>query len=242
MAEFTADAWSTKRLYREIQGLIGGRLLVDKSPHYALDPGALAKAERDFDRPFYLHLVRHPYSMTRSFEKYHMNQILYLKANQSSTRQLGELAWVLSHRNILDFLRSVPADRTFRILYEDLVTRPREVMTDICDRFGLAFHEGLVDPYGDLGGKMTDGLYAASTPMGDTNLLERHTIDPNKADSWRGVVQDNFLGAPTWALADQFGYESRADLGLAEESRPDRPSAQERRRRRMKERRRKGSA
>ena len=59
LMEACEDAgYSTKRFYRLLQEQLGGRMLVDKSPQYALDPAALARAERDFEEPLYIHLVR----------------------------------------------------------------------------------------------------------------------------------------------------------------------------------------
>jgi len=207
MAFYEKEGFSTKRFYRELQSRLDGKTLVDKSPSYALDRGALAKAEGDFAGPLYIHLVRHPYAVTRSFERHHMDQILYLNPHPFTGRQLGELVWTLSHRNTLEFLASVPLERQRRIHYEDLVVRPREVMQSTCDYFGLEFHESLVEPYSNIDQKMTDGLYATSTPMGDTRLLELSGIDASAAESWKDVFEDDFLGDVTWDLAQRLGYE-----------------------------------
>ena len=64
---------TTKQFYRMLQTRIGDRMLVDKTPSYALDLPALQAAEQDFDQSLFIHLVRHPYPMIRSFEKMHMD-------------------------------------------------------------------------------------------------------------------------------------------------------------------------
>jgi hypothetical protein len=124
----------------------------------------------------------------------------------------------MSHRNILNFLRTVPADRQFRIGFEDLVREPKAVMEGLCDRFGLEFHGGLLEPYADLDRKMTDGIHHASTPMGDTKFLSRGAIDPSIADAWRGVRDDDFLADFTWELAESLGYDRRASVPEADRS------------------------
>ena len=86
---------STKQFYQWLQTRAESRLLVDKSPTYALDLGALRNAERGFDGARYIHLVRDPISMSRSFESYHMDQILFLRDHPWSGRILGELVWTL---------------------------------------------------------------------------------------------------------------------------------------------------
>ncbi len=180
--------------------------IVDKSPSYALDSLALEKALADFPNARFIHLVRHPYSMVRSFEKYHMDQVLYLHEHDFSAKQLGELVWLHSHRNTVDFLKKVPASQQFRIMYEDLVKNPEQVMQGMCATLGLPFHENLLSPYRDLDKKMTNGIYYDSRSMGDTHFDQKKKIDPNKADDWKGVLEDNFLCEQTWELAEMLGF------------------------------------
>ena len=104
-----AEDLTTKAFYRRLQDAVRPRILVDKSPSYALDPGALRKAEADFDRPLYIHLVRHPAPMIDSFERHHMDQVLYLHEHPYGARQLAELVWTLSHRTITSVPRYRPA-------------------------------------------------------------------------------------------------------------------------------------
>ncbi|MFT4758450.1 MAG: hypothetical protein ACI9XO_001625 [Paraglaciecola sp.] len=87
--EFTKSGTTTKDVFLKLQTWIGDRILVDKSPSYALDLAAMHKVERDFENPIYIHLVRHPYSMAVSFEKYHIEQVLFLEKNPYSERALG---------------------------------------------------------------------------------------------------------------------------------------------------------
>lgn len=210
MADLEARELTTGDFYRYLQDAIDGRMLVDKSPSYAMDPNALARAERDFADPLYVHLVRHPYAMVTSFEGYHMEQVLYLREHPYSPRQLGELVWLASHRNTLDFLAGIPQHRQYMIRYEELVTRPHLVMQEMCARLGIAFDDGLLRPYDNLDRKMTDGLKPDSTPMGDTHLFQYQSISPRAAARWRGVEQDNFLSDPTWQIAELFGYDRPA--------------------------------
>jgi amino acid adenylation domain-containing protein len=207
MEEYEREGCTTKQFYRLLQESLGEKMLVDKSPAYVLDMRTLEKAERDFENALYIHLVRHPYAMTRSFEGYHMDQVLFLEQHPFTRRQLGELVWTISQQNTLEFLRNVPEHRQYRMRFEDMVNRPREIMEEMCVTLGLEYYPTLVEPYRDIDKKMTDGIYKDSTPMGDTKLLERRTIDPKVADSWRGVLTDDFLGDVTWDLAVSLGYD-----------------------------------
>jgi amino acid adenylation domain-containing protein len=210
MESYESQGCTTRRFYKVLQDWLGARILVDKSPSYALDPATLEKAERDFEGAQYIHLIRHPYAMVRSFERYHMDEVLFLGKNSFSVRELGELVWVISHQNTVEFLRGVPEDRQFAMHFEDLVERPRELMEQLCARLGLEFHPALLEPYSGMHKKMIDGIHPDSTPMGDTKFLERRSIDPTVAGSWRGVAADNFLSDISWALASSLGCPEQA--------------------------------
>ncbi|MEL6866505.1 MAG: beta-ketoacyl synthase N-terminal-like domain-containing protein [Bacteroidota bacterium] len=201
--EWENMGWTTQQAYQQIQDWLGDQILVDKSPSYVMDPAILQKAESDFEEPFYIHLVRHPYSMIRSFEKMHMDQVMYLHPHPYNARQTGELIWTYSHQLTQHFLQNIPAHRQFRMSYEHLVQAPEQVMRDLCQQIGMDYHPDLIAPYKDITQKMTDGLYADSKPMGDPKLLQHKGIDPSIADQWKGVLEHNFLSAPTWEIAQQ---------------------------------------
>jgi len=207
MQQYENENLSTREFYALLQQWIAPRTLVDKSPSYVFDLETLKKAERDFDGALYVHLVRHPYAMVRSFEKLHMDQALYLHEHGFSARELGELLWIISHQNTVEFLKSVPRERQFRMRFEDLTASPREALQSMCGALGVEFHEEMAQPYKDTGRKMTDGLYAQSTPMGDENFLKHGEIKRSVAEQWRDVLRDDFLSEITWELAQSLGYE-----------------------------------
>lgn len=217
MEELEDEDLPVADFYARLHGWADGRTLVDKSPSYAMDPGALRRAERDFERPLYIHLVRHPYAAAESMVSYHMDQILYLDDHPFDPRQLAELVWLVSHRNIGSHLEAVPEDRQARLQFESLVREPEREMRDLCDRFGLEWVDRLVRPYEGIEDKMVDGVHDDSTPMGDTHLLEREGIDPSVADSWKGVLEDDYLSERTWRMAEALGYD-RPETETGEQS------------------------
>lgn len=226
MASFEARDITTKAFFGELQRAAEGRLVVDKSPSYALDPAAMKKAEADFDQAMFVHLVRHPAAMVASFEKQHMDQILYLDDHPFDCRQLGELVWTLSHQNILDFLATVPPERQHRVCFEDLVRDPESMMRSLCTTLGVEFHPGIIRPYENQDKKMTDGIYPMSTPMGDVRFLKHGEIDASRADAGQQTQLHEALGTVTWSLARRLGYEPPA---------PDRKSGRKARLRRMRQ-------
>jgi amino acid adenylation domain-containing protein len=192
---------TAKAFFGWLQERAGDRTVVDKSPTYALDVDALRNAEHGFDAARYIHLVRDPHTMSRSFASYHMDQILPLSEQPYGGRALGELVWTISHRNILAFTEAVPEERVLRLHFEDLIADPRAAMLRVSSFLGLDFEEALVNPYDDLERKMVDGLHPESTPMGDTRMLERGRIDPKAGAGVAADTADSVLGEPTRRLA-----------------------------------------
>jgi amino acid adenylation domain-containing protein len=216
-----ADGVTTKAFYRRLQDAIRPRLLVDKSPSYAMDQAALGKAEADFDGPRYIHLVRNPVPMIESFTRHHMDQVLHIDEHPFAPRQLAELLWTLSHRNIVEFLANVPPDRWVRLRFEDLVTDPDTQMATLCRALGLAFDPAVLRPYEGVEGKMIDGVYPESAPMGDPNFLARGRIDPSTAQLAAGSADAAVLGEPTLELAASFGYDLGGDAAQSRRTRRD---------------------
>ena len=217
----TAEGLSTKDFYGRLQASVAPRILVDKSPSYALDPDALRRAEADFDGPLYIHLVRHPVPMIESFERHHMQQILYLHDHPFAPRQLAELVWTLSHQTITTFLADVPPERWFRLTFEDLVTDPAAQMEALCRRLGLPFDPAVTQPYEQLEAKMVDGVYPESAPMGDPGFLAHGRIDPAAAAGANGSGSVVSLGEPTKQVAASLGYDLGADASSERRSRRD---------------------
>jgi hypothetical protein len=204
---------STHDLYTRLQQWLGDRLLVDKSPTYCLDLATLQQAEAEFDEALYIHLLRHPLGMIRSFEEARIDQVLPVHvpglrgAQESFTvRQLGELVWLLGHRNARSFLQGVPPARQHAVCFEDLVTRPRETTKALCAFLGLDLHPDMLEPYADRRGRMTDGVHAVSRMLGDVKFHQHGAIDARVADQWRDVLDPDTLGDGTRALARELGY------------------------------------
>jgi sulfotransferase family protein len=203
-----AEDLTTKQFFGRLQAWVHPRTIVDKSPSYAVDPGALRMAELEFDDALFIHLVRDPRAMIESFERHHMAQILYLDEHPFDPRQLAELVWTMSHRNIIEFLADVPEERRFRLRFEDLVQDPSGQMEALSARLGLAFDPAVLRPYDGLDDKMVDGVYAESAPMGDPGFLAHGRIDPSAAATGASA---QMLGAPTLEVAAELGYKLIAD-------------------------------
>lgn len=205
IAKFEENATSTQEFFRVLQEWVAPQILVDKSPSYSLDPGALRRAEAYFEDAMYIHLVRHPQAMVRSAENFRMQQVWRVGNHPYSNRQLAELIWSLSHRNILNFLSSVPASRQVRVQFENLVGQPRETMEGLCQKLGIEFHDDLIEPYKEKERKMLDGIHPESMPMGDTHFHGYNQIESAVAEKWMNIT-DSGLADVTLELSEQLGY------------------------------------
>ena len=201
---------STTAVFSNLQQKTKGTILLDKSPSYALDYNALIAAQQTFKNAKFIHLSRHPYAMINSFDRMHMDQVMYLEKQPYRGKQLGELIWHHSHKNILNFFDQLPANQHFSLTYESLVTQPEDQARSLCEFLNLDFHPDVITPYKDLEQKMTDGIYEDSKPMGDVNFLAHGKIKAELAEGWK-KVKDIQLNVETKALANTLGYQFNID-------------------------------
>jgi aryl carrier-like protein len=214
MKSFEDRQMTTREFYRLVQDWLNGRTLVDKSPLYAYYPGVLQRAEEEFEHPYYIHLVRHPYGMIRSKEEAKLNLIQGALKELSITRyEVAELEWIICHQNIVEFLKKVPSSRQYCLKFEDLVKEPHKSMEKICEFLDLEFHQGMLEPYSDRKERMTDGIHSQGIMKGDPKFHTHKAIEPGAADQWKTYFKKDFLSDITRELAESFGYERLKETG-----------------------------
>ncbi len=198
----------SQELYRQLQAMAAPRLLVDKTPRYALDRATLARAEAWFEAPLYVHLVRHPAATIHSYLEASFDEVYRFPL---PARRQAEMVWRLAHANILDHLAGVPAERQHRLCFEELVRSPQRVIEHLCAFLGLDFAPAMLRPY--EGRRMTDGLHAAGRMMGDPKFHRYGRIEAAVAD--RAASNVGELGAASWELAARLGYARAEATGGA---------------------------
>ena len=203
-----AQNLTTQEFYRLMQEWLGERRLVDKTPAYAMDIEVLNRAETDFSEALYIHLIRSPQGMIRSYEEAKLDQIFPRFKHPFSAREVAELVWVVSHQNILEFLSRVPESRQHRVRFEDLVKEPEAVTRGICGFLGIEFESDMLRPYTDKEEKMTDGIHAESRMLGDIKFHQHTRIDPGVAENWKEYYPNDFLGEVASELAESLGYRN----------------------------------
>ena len=200
---------NVRSFYREMQDWVAPRRLVDKTPEYAMDLEILRRAEAFFNGALYIHLARHPLGMIRSYEQGRfLLESPYRGRHDFSARQMAELTWLISHRNIQEFLESVPAERQSQIRFEDVLSAPETAMRALGDFLGAGYDPGMIAPYADGNARMTDGAHALSQQVGDPNFYRHGALKAQVADQWRAEYREDFLSSATWEMAKGFGYEN----------------------------------
>ncbi|HEX5604059.1 MAG TPA: amino acid adenylation domain-containing protein, partial [Pyrinomonadaceae bacterium] len=175
--ELEEQQTSVQDFYFRLHAWSGGRMLVDKTPVYALEPDTLNCAEEYFEHPLYIHLLRHPAAMINSFAEARLDEVFFRHEHNCSTRELAELIWISSHQNIVNFLREIPSRRQHQIRFEELVKEPRAVMERLTRWLGVEFQEEMVQPYHESKKRMTDGIHDVSRMHGDMKFMTHSGID-----------------------------------------------------------------
>jgi len=206
MEELEAQNLSTKQFFRLMQEWLPDKIIVDKTPPYAYNPQILQRAESEFENPLYIHLLRHPLATIRSIEQARVDLMVSMAEDSFSVKQKGELMWLISHINILEFLKNVPSSRQLRVKYEDLVHNPQTTVNRLCEFIGVDFHTDMLQPYQDKKQRMTDGVHSVSRMMGDPKFHTYKGIDATVADRWKEDYQVDFLAEETWQVAEDLGY------------------------------------
>ena len=209
MQQFEERQLTIPQFYHELQTRLGERRLVDKTPTYTFNLATLRNAEQTFTDNRYIFLVRHPYGMIHSFEEARLDLAWPQEVRQQlnyTRRQLAELIWLLSYRNIQAFAADIPAARQHWVRYEDLVQQPQATVKAICDFLQIDFRPKMLQPYADQKQRMTAGATESSRMLGDVKFHQHTTIDPAVADTWRQTYQTDFLSDLTWQLAKTFDY------------------------------------
>ena len=190
--------------YQRLQQWSAGRLLVDKTPSYALDPATLERAELLFERPLYVHLVRHPIATIGSYVEARMDRVYQDLPFAPATQ--AQLVWLLAHGNVRRFLAGVPRERQLLLRFEDLLRDPRREMAALGSFLGVGFEPGMLEPY--AAGRMTDGPRAGSRMMGDPKFHQHQGIDAGVAERSRATpASAAALAEPVRVLAAALGYE-----------------------------------
>lgn len=208
VAQWERDAMAVSEVYRYIQDHAAGRLLVDKSPSYAMNLSVLEQLEGMFEELRVVHLIRHPLPVIQSFVTMRMDRLLGFEGDDPYC--LAEDIWRQSNANLQSLKQRLGPKQFFGLRYEDLVVSPESSLRSLCDFLDIPFDVALLNPYQE--GRLTDGLHRQSMGVGDPNFLRHNSIDASLASSWKHTDFPHRLSADTVQLAEDFGYDVPAEV------------------------------
>jgi len=107
------------------------RICVEKSPENVETPLALERLAAAYPTARYLHLTRHPIAAQRSIQQ-HYDRILP-GHGQIGQPMSGVAAWFETHRLILRFAATLPADRYMRVRAENVLNDVQPHLASIAD-------------------------------------------------------------------------------------------------------------
>jgi thioesterase domain-containing protein len=192
---------TVQQFYRYLQAGLGDRVLVDKTPTYALDPATLRRAEEDFERPRYIHLVREAGAAVESFleAKLHVFFPPFFTAPPGlAPRALAEAIWAFSHENITEFLSGMDAARVHRVFFDDLVREPVAVMARLSRFLEIPFLPATANPYThDSRTLMTNPVQPLARMLGDVKFQQHGRVRSERAGRGGDRPGGVPLGAPT---------------------------------------------
>ena len=201
MARLENAGTPVRDAYRLLQDAVAPRILVDKTPPYALNPGVLARAEALFDAPKYICLTRHPMAVIESWGRMKFHGTLFgrhLGVWDDDPHRYAEKWWAATYANLRAFSATVPTDRVLWVAFEDVLRRPAFACARICDFLGVQYDDRMTRPYADE---------RMQAEHGDPNLRARRELDASLADAWRANPPEMRLSEFTRSLARDMGYD-----------------------------------
>lgn len=127
---------SAAQLYTDLVDWAGPRRLVDKSPLYVIEEGALARIGRTFPDAHYLHLTRHPRATCESM--YKLRELIRESGGRPGRFEMDpDTLWLRPHARALEYLAEVPPERRLRVRGEDLMADPDHYLPQICRWLGV---------------------------------------------------------------------------------------------------------
>ena len=210
---------STGEVYNELCRRVAPLRIIDKSPAHSASLTRLERISRAFPDAYYLHLIRHPFDMSKSLMNLEGGQIMATLTNSIDHSQGHDVIdpqflWYRLNRTICDFLTNVPDRQQMQLRGEDLLNDPEHFLQLICQWLGWSWHDAayqaMLHP--------EDSAYARLGPYGaqlgnDPNFLKSPMFKQ------RTVRIGSLIGSLPWRhdnqgfyphvieLANKFGYE-----------------------------------
>jgi len=135
-------SWSGADVLDHLLALVAPRAGVEKSPETVHGDAQMARALDAYPRARFLHLARHPVSSQRSVQAVATQpsaQSYYVPPDLGVQCARG---WLLAHRRIAAFCRSLPAGQCLQVRAEDVLNHPESELPRIARWLGVSEDDG----------------------------------------------------------------------------------------------------
>ena len=198
--------WTTTRAFEHIQGLIGPKIMVEKSPRTTMKIDSLRRMARFFPKARFLHLTRHPRTTGKSM----------IDLVGSAEFAMPEKVWLTSQTNIVELSQELPFDQYMRIKGETLLARPQFYLGQVCEWLGIDSSPEAIEAMLHPENSVYANIGPPTAPFGnDPNFLQDPKLDfarlarikePSLYDPLEWGKDGETFSAPVIKLARQFGY------------------------------------
>jgi glycosyltransferase involved in cell wall biosynthesis len=179
----------------------GARLFVDKTPRYYKIIATLARL---LPRARFVLLARHPLDVAASHKS---RWKLDLRGLTTASGLRDSSFDVFCAPALIADARDELGSRAHWLRYEELVARPAEIVSELCDFLGVPFREELLA----YARKNPAGREYRRSTLGDDQVWSRSRIDEHSVGRWKHILDDgevalvcSTLGAETF---ERLGYE-----------------------------------
>jgi hypothetical protein len=234
---------TTGLVFEELALQASPAILVDKSPSTVYSLAAMERAHRFFPQARFIHLVRHPRGQCHSVLKL-IKELAKPEYQRGREREVGAVpawltdlasfsyspqgyedksdhgdvdpqrGWYVLNRNIVEFLKSVPAHQWITIRGEELLTEPDLGLAAIAAWLGVRDDREALElmkhpeqsPYacfGPPGAGIGNDIFFLKDPVLHPGRAEHHSLEGSAAwlDEGRGLLPE------VKELAQRLGYQ-----------------------------------
>jgi hypothetical protein len=144
--------WPACYVHDHLLDLVAPRHGVEKSPQTATEKRALERADLAYPRARFIHLTRHPATALPSINEHWLwsrrmlGQATDLLPAEASRQWVAcAAAWLVAHRNALEFAARAGPGRVYRARAEDVLAEPAREMTRIARWLGVSDESAAVE-------------------------------------------------------------------------------------------------
>ncbi len=119
--------------------------------------------------------------------------------------EIAEGSYINTMKNAMLFLDTIPQERFIELSYEELVSRPEQELTRLCDFLHLPFDENMLTPHQAVNGQAT-----CKERVRDPNFHKHENVNTSMKMKWKKNEEhwnQQVLSSATIELSNHLGYQ-----------------------------------